>query len=734
MSKTHKRKAKRAANALAAQGGVTKAAPDAKAAAAAAAKAAVRTAADAVTAAFRGRRWEEALAAVEALRSAGHTPTTVMINKLITACGRAGQWQKALELLQQMRGKGDAAAGPASGVRPTAVSYSAALLFAGQAGEVDTALRVLRDMAADGCAPDAVAYNAAISACRADAAARWRDAAALLAAARREGKADVVTHNALLGVLDKAGQWQLASALLDEMCSAAEASAAGGPASGGVAAPNAVSFASAIAACAAAKQPEAALRLLAAMPGARVAPSAHAYNAALTACERAGRWEDALTLLAKMEKEGPQPDEVTLRSAVFACCSASPPRMEEALALFRRVEAGAFPGVRRNAVTQSLLVRAADMAGEGKQALALLSGFLRADGTASAGGEAAEAAAPRALAGGDVAAAEGRVVRHGIFAAPRCVAGPAAAPAPTPAPAPEAFEGQFHVIHHEPGWQRRPKNKHDLNIFHASPGMVAFDDDAAIGAHVARTDVPGVPGAFVLSGVLSGGECAQLVAASEAMGYSRDEPTLRGGGAASAGVAQQALAGRPAGEAARDASTGSAQDGIDNCVWLVDDSIMSHVWTRVAPHLPPAVGGCALAGVNARWRLFRYAPGAVYRPHVDGAWPGSGVGADGRYVYDAYRDRWSKLTFLVYLNDSDGGGEKEGDDEGFGGGATVFYTSAPGEAGALDARGVAPRAGCVLVFPHGDAPGSLVHEGAAVLRGLKYVARTDVLYKLPPKQ
>ena len=408
--------------------------------------------------------------------------------------------------------------------------------------------------------------------------------------------------------------------------------------------------------------------------------------------------------------------------------------MEEALALFRRVEAGAFPGVRRNAVTQSLLVRAADMAGEGKQALALLSGFLRADGTA-AGGDAAEVAAPRALAGGDVAAAEGRVVRHGTFAAPRCVAGPASLPAPTPAPSPDAFAGQFHVIHHEPGWQRRPKNKHDLNIFHASPGMIAFDDDAAIAAHVARTDVPGVPGAFVLSGVLSGGECTQLVAASEAMGYSRDEPTLRGGGAASAGVAQQnALAGRPAGEAASGAAagSGSAPDGIDNGVWLVDDSSMAHVWARVAPHLPPVVGGCALAGVNARWRLFRYAPGAVYRPHVDGAWPGSGVGVDGRYVYDAYRDRWSKLTFLIYLNDSDGGGEADGEADGFGGGATVFYTPA-GEAGALDARGVAPRAGCVLCFPHGDAPGSLVHEGAAVARGLKYVARTDVLYKLPAK-
>jgi hypothetical protein len=45
-------------------------------------------------------------------------------------------------------------------------------------------------------------------------------------------------------------------------------------------------------------------------------------------------------------------------------------------------------------------------------------------------------------------------------------------------------------------------------------------------------------------------------------------------------------------------------------------------------------------------------------------------------------------------------------------------------AGVLDAREVAPRTGCVLVFPHGDSAGSLVHEGSAVVAGAKYVLRT----------
>ena len=47
----------------------------------------------------------------------------------------------------------------------------------------------------------------------------------------------------------------------------------------------------------------------------------------------------------------------------------------------------------------------------------------------------------------------------------------------------------------------------------------------------------------------------------------------------------------------------------------------------------------------------------------------------------------------------------------------------------LEARGVSPRCGNVLVFPHGDTMGSLVHEGSAVTAGVKYVIRSDVLYE-----
>ena len=109
----------------------------------------------------------------------------------------------------------------------------------------------------------------------------------------------------------------------------------------------------------------------------------------------------------------------------------------------------------------------------------------------------------------------------------------------------------------------------------------------------------------------------------------------------------------------------------------------------------------------------------MYRPHIDGSWPGSGLDADGRYVHDAWGDRRSRLTFLVYLT------------SGFEGGSTTFYLP-DGDGGGLHAREVRPVQGSVLCFPQGSTA-SLLHEGSAVLRGVKVVIRTDVLYTLPSR-
>eukprot|EP00598_Pedospumella_elongata_P006924 CAMPEP_0184968578 /NCGR_PEP_ID=MMETSP1098-20130426/1596_1 /TAXON_ID=89044 /ORGANISM="Spumella elongata, Strain CCAP 955/1" /LENGTH=671 /DNA_ID=CAMNT_0027490221 /DNA_START=24 /DNA_END=2039 /DNA_ORIENTATION=- len=293
-------------------------------------------------------------------------------------------------------------------------------------------------------------------------------------------------------------------------------------------------------------------------------------------------------------------------------------------------------------------------------------------------------------------------------------------------PTPEEFYQRVRVVSHVPGHLRRPPAPHDLNIFVTSTNTIDYastpqeksDSEKptrvkGVAASVplpVRHDIPAVPGAMLLTGVLTPVECAQFIVAAERLGYTPD-----------------------------------AVDGIDNVVWLADESLLGPIYARVQSLLPPVLEGHELRGINARLRLFRYYPGAEYRPHIDGAWPGSGLLPDGSYTDDAFSaDRHSRLTFLIYLND------------GFTGGATTFFLpgpdapsgSSPAEddaaahadlslakekgVGYIEVRKVEPQLGAVLVFPHGSASGSLVHEGSSVTEGVKYVIRTDVLYTSKP--
>jgi hypothetical protein len=234
-----------------------------------------------------------------------------------------------------------------------------------------------------------------------------------------------------------------------------------------------------------------------------------------------------------------------------------------------------------------------------------------------------------------------------------------------------------------------------------------LENSAAARARVQRFDVSAIPGGvFLLRDVLSTAEAHAIIQATEAAGFSPDQPINR-----SASVLAHAV------------------------VWLPSMAFMDTFVSRVAPFMPSVLGhmsgggggsatadgsgggGDRFVGINRRFRCYRYAPGSVYRAHVDGAWPPSMFDPeDGTLLYDASIGRvLSRLTFLLYLND------------GFDDGCTTFMTPAH-EVGMLHCTPVKPRCGSVLVFPHGDTAECLVHEGSAVSRGTKYIVRTDVLY------
>jgi predicted 2-oxoglutarate/Fe(II)-dependent dioxygenase YbiX len=128
-------------------------------------------------------------------------------------------------------------------------------------------------------------------------------------------------------------------------------------------------------------------------------------------------------------------------------------------------------------------------------------------------------------------------------------------------------------------------------------------------------------------------------------------------------------------------------------VILDDAPRAAGLWTRMQSLAgAPTRGGSRPIGLNERFRFYRYAPGQFFRWHRDGA-----------FVRDA-RER-SLSTVMLYLNDD------------FEGGSTDF------DLGDEEIR-VVPARGMALIFDH-----PLRHQGAPVVRGRKYVLRTDVMYR-----
>lgn len=212
-----------------------------------------------------------------------------------------------------------------------------------------------------------------------------------------------------------------------------------------------------------------------------------------------------------------------------------------------------------------------------------------------------------------------------------------------------------------------------------------------------------VAGAFVLRGVLTAGECAQLGGLASAMGFRPDAPLSSG---------------RPLRRNA-------------NLVWIADTSLWEPIWRRVAPWLPAVDGAGAPLALNQRWRLYRYEEGNDFGMHHDGAWPESGLdAARGTYVRDLHAGtRRSQMTLLLYLHPLDA----------YAGGETTFQLETDVDDSlqrAESAEGVATRRvgvrvpqGGALCFYHGEHPLSPLHEGSEVTRGVKVVVRTDVMYR-----
>ncbi len=118
--------------------------------------------------------------------------------------------------------------------------------------------------------------------------------------------------------------------------------------------------------------------------------------------------------------------------------------------------------------------------------------------------------------------------------------------------------------------------------------------------------------------------------------------------------------------------------------------LAAQIFERIKPFVPETIGLANACGLNELFRFYKYEPGEKFKRHRDGS-------------YQRNEKEFSLLTLLIYLN------------QDFEGGSTSFNDAV-----------YQPQTGAAMLFTH-----AVLHQGDEVLKGVKYVLRTDVMYKLP---
>lgn len=112
------------------------------------------------------------------------------------------------------------------------------------------------------------------------------------------------------------------------------------------------------------------------------------------------------------------------------------------------------------------------------------------------------------------------------------------------------------------------------------------------------------------------------------------------------------------------------------------------LWERLKNYCPANLEGYEAIGLNEKFRFYKYKPKQRFKRHIDGS-------------FERNEFEKSMITFLIYLN------------EEFEGGQTAF-----------DELVITPKTGNALCFFHKQK-----HEGKIIGKGVKYVLRSDVMYR-----
>lgn len=119
------------------------------------------------------------------------------------------------------------------------------------------------------------------------------------------------------------------------------------------------------------------------------------------------------------------------------------------------------------------------------------------------------------------------------------------------------------------------------------------------------------------------------------------------------------------------------------------ESLAREWWSKLEEFELPQIDDLRSVGLSPYFRFYKYQPGQKFNMHKDGR---QSIGSD-----------ITRFSLLVYLN------------EGYSGGETQFRQ---------EDLMIKPITGMALLFEH-----DLWHQGVEITKGIKYVLRTDVVYR-----
>lgn len=226
----------------------------------------------------------------------------------------------------------------------------------------------------------------------------------------------------------------------------------------------------------------------------------------------------------------------------------------------------------------------------------------------------------------------------------------------------------------------------------------AMNLDSDLKPEIKRVDIDTVPGAFQLLNVFTKEECVNIIKQTEELGYLEDAAV----------------------------SLPRSVRHNYSLTWVADDLTHDIIWNRCKDFIfdnKNIFRGKKSLGINKRFRFYKYAKGDFFKLHTDGSWPGSSV-ENKRLITDFYKDRYSQMTFLIFLS------------EDFEGGATQFLVDKNDpqkpsrDTENANLVSIKTPIGGVLCFPHGFHPMHCLHKSQEIVSWIKYIIRSDVLFEL----